>query len=153
MIIGRKGGDVDLLSADLTKIMKVPVHITIQEIRKPEMDAALVAANVAQQLERRAMFRRVMKRTMQSVMRQGAGGVKIALSGRLGGAEIARREWAKEGRIPLHTFRADIDYATAEAETTYGIIGIKIWIFKGEVHHKKAKAISKEADAPLNDDQ
>lgn len=153
MIIGRKGGDVDLLSADLAKIMKVPVHITIQEIRKPEMDAALVAANVAQQLERRAMFRRVMKRTMQSVMRQGAQGVKIALSGRLGGAEIARREWAKEGRIPLHTFRADIDYATAEAETTYGIIGIKIWIFKGEVHHKKAKAISKEADAPLNDDE
>lgn len=133
VIIGKRGGDVETLRNEISKIMKVPVHITIEEIRKPELDAKLVAENVAQQLERRMMFRRVMKRSIQSTMRLGAEGIKISLSGRLAGAEIARTEWAREGRVPLHTFRADIDYGTARAETTYGIIGVKVWIFKGEV--------------------
>jgi len=133
VIIGKKGGEVEMLRNELTKIMKVPVHLTIQEVRKPELDAYLVAENVAQQLVRRVMFRRAMKRVIQSTMRQGAEGIKISLSGRLAGAEIARTEWAREGRVPLHTFRADIDYGTAEALTTYGIIGVKVWIFKGEV--------------------
>ena len=109
------------------------MHINIEEIRKPDLDAALVAQNVAQQLERRVMFRRAMKRAVQNAMRQGAKGIKIQVSGRLGGAEIARTEWYREGRVPLHTLRADIDYATAEGSTTYGIIGVKVWIFKGEV--------------------
>ena len=139
VIIGKKGGDVDALRQEISKIMKVPVHITIEEIRKPELDAKLVAENIAQQLERRVMFRRAMKRTIQSAMRQGAEGIRISLSGRLAGAEIARTEWAREGRVPLHTFRADIDYGTAVAQTTYGIIGVKVWIFKGEVH-----AVAKE---------
>jgi len=134
VIIGKKGGEVEVLRKELTKIMKVPVHITIQEVRKPELDARLVAENVSQQLERRVMFRRAMKRAIQSTMRQGAEGIKISLSGRLAGAEIARTEWSREGRVPLHTFRADIDYGTAEALTTYGIIGVKVWIFKGEIH-------------------
>ena len=134
VIIGKKGGDVDALRNEITKIMKVPVHITIEEIRKPELDAKLVAENVAQQLERRVMFRRATKRAIQSTMRQGAEGIKVSLSGRLAGAEIARTEWSREGRVPLHTFRADIDYGTAVAQTTYGIIGVKVWIFKGEIH-------------------
>jgi len=113
--------------------MGVPVSINIEEIRKPDLDAKLVAQNVAQQLERRVMFRRAMKRAVQNALRQGAEGVKIQVSGRLGGAEIARSEWYREGRVPLHTLRADIDYATYEASTTYGIIGVKVWIFKGEV--------------------
>jgi len=113
--------------------MGVPVHINIEEIRKPDLDGALVAQRVAQQLERRVMFRRAMKRAVQNAMRQGAEGIKIQVGGRLGGAEIARSEWYREGRVPLHTLRADIDYATAEAHTTYGIIGVKVWIFKGEV--------------------
>ena len=113
--------------------MGVPVHITIEEIRKPDMDARLVAQNVAQQLERRVMFRRAMKRVVQNAMRQGAEGIKGQVSGRLGGAEIARTEWYREGRVPLHTLRADIDYATYEAHTTYGVIGVKVWIFKGEI--------------------
>lgn len=133
VIIGKKGSDVDTLRQEVSKIMNVPVHITIEEIRKPELDAKLVAESIAQQLERRIMFRRAMKRAMQTTMRQGAQGIKVCLSGRLGGAEIARTEWAREGRVPLHTFRADIDYATATAKTTYGIIGVKVWIFKGEV--------------------
>ena len=120
-------------------MIDVPVHITIEEIKKPEMDAHLVADNIAQQLERRVMFRRAMKRAVQSTMRQGAQGIKIAVGGRLGGAEIARSEWVKEGRIPLHTFRADIDYGVARAKTTYGIIGVKVWIFKGEVQPVKSK--------------
>ena len=132
VIIGKKGSDIETLKRDVSKIMDVPVHITIEEIRKPELDAKLVAESVAQQLERRIMFRRAMKRAVQSTMRNGAQGIKISLSGRLGGAEIARTEWYREGRVPLHTFRADIDYNTAEAATTYGIIGIKVWIFKGE---------------------
>ena len=133
VIIGKKGSDVDTLRLAVSKIMNVPVHITIEEIRKPEMDAKLVAESIAQQLERRIMFRRAMKKAMQSTIRHGAQGIKVSLSGRLGGAEIARTEWAREGRVPLHTFRADIDYATAIAKTTYGIIGVKVWIFKGEI--------------------
>ena len=145
MIIGKQGGEVEMLRHELSKIMKVPVHITIQEVRKPELDAYLVAENVAQQLERRVMFRRVIKRSIQSTMRAGAEGIKISLSGRLAGAEIARTEWAREGRVPLHTFRADIDYGTAEALTTYGIIGVKVWIFKGEVHEVAKEATTEEA--------
>lgn len=133
VIIGKKGNDVDTLRQEVSKIMNVPVHITIEEIRKPELDAKLVAESIAQQLERRIMFRRAMKRAMQSTMRHGAQGVKVHLSGRLGGAEIARVEWAREGRVPLHTFRANIDYATAIAKTTYGVIGVKVWIYKGEI--------------------
>ena len=125
--------DVDALRKVLTQKMGVPVHINIEEIRKPDLDARLVAQNVAQQLERRVMFRRAMKRVVQNAMRQGAEGIKVQVSGRLGGAEIARTEWYREGRVPLHTLRADIDYATYEAATTYGILGVKVWIFKGEV--------------------
>ena len=133
IVIGKKGEDVDKLRKDLSARMGVPVNINIEEIRKPDLDAKLVAQNVAQQLERRVMFRRAMKRAVQNALRQGAEGVKIQVSGRLGGAEIARAEWYREGRVPLHTLRADIDYATYEASTTYGIIGVKVWIFKGEV--------------------
>ena len=133
IVIGKKGEDVEKLRAEISRLMSVPVHINIEEIRKPDLDATLAAQSVAQQLERRVMFRRAMKRTVQNAMRQGAEGVKIQVSGRLGGAEIARTEWYREGRVPLHTLRADIDYATAEASTTYGIIGVKIWIFKGEI--------------------
>ena len=133
IVIGKKGEDVDKLRKTLTAKMGVPVHINIEEIRKPDLDARLVAQNVAQQLERRVMFRRAMKRVVQNAMRQGAEGIKIQVGGRLGGAEIARTEWYREGRVPLHTLRADIDYATYEAATTYGIIGVKVWIFKGEV--------------------
>jgi len=132
VIIGKKGGEIEELKREISQIMKVPVHISIEEIRKPELDAHLVAESVAQQLERRVMFRRAMKRAVQSTLRQGALGIKVSLSGRLAGAEIARTEWYREGRVPLHTFRADIDYATAEAHTTYGVIGVKVWIFKGE---------------------
>ena len=133
VVIGKKGEDVDNLRKVLAGKMGVPVHINIEEIRKPDLDARLVAQNVAQQLERRVMFRRAMKRVVQNAMRQGAEGIKVQVSGRLGGAEIARTEWYREGRVPLHTLRADIDYATYEAATTYGILGVKVWIFKGEV--------------------
>ncbi|MDR2238881.1 MAG: 30S ribosomal protein S3 [Zoogloeaceae bacterium] len=132
VVIGRKGEDIEHLKADLQKIMGVQVHVNIEEIRKPEVDAQLIADSIAQQLEKRIMFRRAMKRAMQSAMRLGAQGIKIMSSGRLNGAEIARREWYREGRVPLHTLRADIDYGTSEAQTTYGIIGIKVWVFKGE---------------------
>ena len=133
IVIGKKGEDVDGLRKDLSAKMGVPVHINIEEIRKPDVDARLVAQNVAQQLERRVMSRRAMKRVVQNAMRQGAEGIKVQVGGRLGGAEIARTEWYREGRVPLHTLRADIDYATYEAHTTYGVIGVKVWIFKGEV--------------------
>ncbi|MFC6634508.1 30S ribosomal protein S3 [Microbulbifer taiwanensis] len=133
IVIGKKGEDVERLRNEVSAQMGVPVHIDIEEVRKPDLDAALVGQNVAQQLERRVMFRRAMKRAVQNAMRQGAEGIKIQVGGRLGGAEIARTEWYREGRVPLHTLRANIDYATAEAMTTYGIIGIKVWIFKGEV--------------------
>lgn len=133
IVIGKKGEDVDGLRKELSAKMGVPVHINIEEIRKPDVDARLVAQNVAQQLERRVMFRRAMKRVVQNAMRQGAQGIKVQVGGRLGGAEIARTEWYREGRVPLHPLRADIDYATYEAHTTYGVIGVKVWIFKGEV--------------------
>ena len=130
IVIGKKGEDVEALRQEVSKMMGVPVHINIEEIRKPELDAFLVAQNVAQQLERRVQFRRAMKRVMQNAMRLGAEGIKVQVSGRLGGAEIARSESYREGRVPLHTLRADIDYATAEALTTYGILGVKVWILK-----------------------
>jgi small subunit ribosomal protein S3 len=133
IVIGKKGEDVEKLRNTVSEMMGVPVHINIEEIRKPELDARLVAQGVASQLERRVMFRRAMKRAVQNAMRLGAKGIKIQLGGRLGGAEIARSEWYREGRVPLHTLRADIDYATYEAHTTYGVIGVKVWIFKGEV--------------------
>jgi len=133
IVIGKKGEDIDRLRQEVSKRMGIPVHINIEEIRKPELDAQLVAESVAQQLERRIMFRRAMKRAVGNSMRLGAKGVKIKVGGRLNGAEIARSEWYREGRVPLHTLRADIDYGFAEANTTYGIIGVKVWIFKGEV--------------------
>ena len=141
MIIGKKGEDIDKLRNKLTSIMGVPVSLNIKEIRKPDLDAQLVAANIAVQLEKRAMFRRVIKRAAQNCTRQGALGVKVRVAGRLGGAEIARAEWHKEGRVPLQTLKADIDYGVAEANTTYGIIGVKVWIFRGEVSPKKNKQI------------
>ncbi len=144
VVIGKKGEDIDRMREEITQMMKIPVTLSIQEIRKPDLDAKLLADNVAQQLERRVMFRRAMKRAVQNAMRQGAQGVKVRVAGRLGGAEIARAEWHKEGRVPLHTLRADVDYGLAEAKTTYGIIGVKAWIFRGEVlegsvHEKKDK--------------
>jgi small subunit ribosomal protein S3 len=133
-VIGKKGNMIDELSEEVKKLMGgMPVHINIVEIKKPELDAKLVATGIAQQLERRVIFRRAMKRAVQNAMRAGARGIKVSVSGRLGGAEIARTERYHEGRVPLHTFRADIDYATASAHTTYGVIGTKVWIFKGEV--------------------
>lgn len=133
IVIGKKGEDVDRLRQDLARRMNVPVHINVEEIRKPELDALLVAQNIAQQLERRVRHQRAMRRVMQNAMRLGAQGIKVRVAGRLNGAEIARSETYAEGRVPLHTLRADIDYATAEARTTYGIIGVKVWIFKGEI--------------------
>ena len=134
LVIGKKGEDIERLRREVTQMLGLPqVHINIEEVRKPELDAQLVAESVAQQLERRIMFRRAMKRAVQNTMRLGAQGVKINVAGRLNGAEIARTEWYREGRVPLHTLRADIDYGFAEALTTYGIIGVKVWIFKGEV--------------------
>lgn len=132
VLIGKKGGGIEALRAEIAKKLGVPVHLNIQEIRKPELDATLVAEGVAQQLEQRVMFRRAMKRVVNAAMKSGAKGIKITVGGRLGGAEIARSETYREGRVPLHTFRADIDYGTAESKTAYGIIGVKVWIFKGE---------------------
>ena len=133
IVIGKKGEDVERLRQEVSRMMGVPVHINIEEIRKPELDAYLAAQNVAQQLERRVQFRRAMRRVLQNAMRLGAQGMRIRVAGRLGGADIARSETYREGRVPLHTLRADIDYATAEANTTYGVIGVKVWIFKGEI--------------------
>lgn len=132
VVIGKKGEDIEVLKSSLQKLVGVPVHVNIEEVRKPEIDAQLIADGIAQQLERRIMFRRAMKRSMQNAMRMGAQGIKIMSSGRLNGIEIARTEWYREGRVPLHTLRADIDYATSEATTTYGIIGIKVWVYKGD---------------------
>lgn len=137
VLIGKKGGGIEGLKAEISEKLGVPVHLNVEEVRKPDLDATLVAESIAQQLEQRVMFRRAMKRAVTSAMKSGAKGIKICVSGRLGGAEIARSEWYKEGRIPLHTFRADIDYGTAESLTTYGIVGIKVWIFKGETVAKK----------------
>jgi small subunit ribosomal protein S3 len=148
VIIGKSGKEVELLRDDVSKIVNVPVHVSIEEVRKPELDARLVAESVAQQLERRIMFRRAMKRAVTTALRSGALGIKISVSGRLGGSEIARTEWYREGRVPLQTFRADIDYALAEAFTTYGVIGVKVWIFKGEViGDKTAQGESTEKNA------
>jgi small subunit ribosomal protein S3 len=133
VVIGKKGEDIESLRSALQGLMGVPVHLNIEEVRKPEIDATLIAQSIAQQLEKRVMFRRAMKRAMQNAMRLGAQGIKIMSSGRLNGIEIARTEWYREGRVPLHTLRADIDYGVAEALTTYGIIGIKVWVFKGEI--------------------
>jgi small subunit ribosomal protein S3 len=134
LVIGKKGEDIDSLRREISEMMGIPVQLNVEEIRKPELDAQLVAEGVAQQLEKRIMFRRAMKRAVQNTMRLGAEGIKINVGGRLNGAEIARSEWYREGRVPLHTFRADIDYGLAEAKTTYGVIGVKVWIFKGEVY-------------------
>jgi small subunit ribosomal protein S3 len=142
VVIGKKGEEIDQLRGALQKIMGVPVHVSIEEIRKPELDAQLIADSITQQLEKRIMFRRAMKRAMQNAMRLGAQGIKIMSSGRLNGAEIARREWYREGRVPLHTLRADIDYATSEAMTTYGVIGVKVWVFKGEVLNRNDEPVA-----------
>ncbi len=140
IVIGKKGEDIEALRKELSAMMGVPVTANIEEIRKPELDAQLVAESVAQQLERRIMFRRAMKRAVQNTMRLGALGVKINVGGRLNGAEIARSEWYREGRVPLHTLRADIDYGFAEANTTYGVIGVKVWVYKGDVYGVGAPA-------------
>jgi small subunit ribosomal protein S3 len=149
VVIGKKGEDIERLRLEVAKMMGMQVsdvRLNISEIRKPEVDAQLVAEGIAQQIERRVMFRRAMKRAVMNTMRSGALGVKVRLSGRLNGSEIARTEWTREGRIPLHTFRADIDYGTAEAQTTYGVIGVKVWIFKGEVFDQVApQAVEVEA--------
>jgi small subunit ribosomal protein S3 len=152
VVIGKKGEDIENLKLDLQRRMGVPVHVNIEEIRKPETDAQLIADSIAQQLEKRIMFRRAMKRAMQNAMRLGAQGIKIMSSGRLNGAEIARTEWYREGRVPLHTLRADIDYGTSEAKTTYGVIGIKVWVFKGEMvakNEQSAMAPETPTEEPL----
>ena len=140
VVIGKKGEDIEQLRTDLQRIMEIPVYVSIEEVRRPELDAQLIADSIAQQLEKRVMFRRAMKRAMQNAMRLGAKGIKVMSAGRLNGAEIARSEWYREGRVPLHTLRADIDYATSEARTTYGIIGIKVWVYKGEMPSKAEQA-------------
>ena len=150
IVIGKKGEDVEKLRAALANLMRLDqraVQVNIEEIRKPDLDAQLVADSVAQQLERRVMFRRAMKRAVQNAMRHGAEGIKVQVGGRLGGAEIARSEWYREGRVPLHTFRADIDYATSEASTTYGVIGVKVWIFRGEVFDLHEAMLGPDAKA------
>jgi small subunit ribosomal protein S3 len=133
IVIGKKGEDIERLKAEISKMISAPVHINIEEIKKPELDAKLVAESIAEQIQNRVMYRRAMRRAISNAMKLGAEGIKVMISGRLGGAEIARSDWYREGRVPLHTLRADIDYHIAEAKTTYGIIGIKVWIFKGEV--------------------
>ena len=156
VVIGKKGEDIEVLRKELQKRMGVPVHVNIEEIRKPEVDAQLIADSITQQLEKRIMFRRAMKRAMQSAMRLGAQGIKIMSSGRLNGAEIARREWYREGRVPLHTLKADIDYATSEAETTYGIIGVKVWVYKGDTLGRGADAQIAQntpTEVPAGDDK
>ncbi len=145
VVIGKKGEDIESLKAQLQKLLRVPVHINIEEIRKPELDAQLISDSIAQQLQKRIMFRRAMKRAITNAMRLGAQGIKIMSAGRLNGIEIARTEWYREGRVPLHTLRADIDYGFSEAKTTYGIIGIKVWVFKGEVLTKHEQALAAPA--------
>jgi small subunit ribosomal protein S3 len=146
VVIGKKGEDIEKLRRDVSKIMGVDAHINVSEVRKPELDAQLVAESIAQQLERRIMFRRAMKRSVQNAMRLGALGIKVNVAGRLNGAEIARSEWYREGRVPLHTLRADIDYGLAEARTTYGVIGVKVWIYKGEIFDFASVGQAKEDD-------
>lgn len=147
VVIGKKGEDIEKLRKEVSDMMGVPTHINVSEVRKPELDATLVAESIAQQLERRIMFRRAMKRSVGNAMRLGALGIKINVSGRLNGAEIARSEWSREGRVPLHTLRADIDYGVAEAKTTYGIIGIKVWIYKGEIFDLAASSQESKDDS------
>lgn len=142
VVIGKQGADIEVLKAQIQKIVGVPVHINIEEVRRPELDAQLIADGITQQLEKRVMFRRAMKRAMQNAMRMGAQGIKIMSAGRLNGADIARTEWYREGRVPLHTLRADIDYGFSEANTTYGIVGVKVWVYKGE---RQVTADAKEA--------
>ena len=144
IVIGKKGEDIDRMRKAITDMTGLPTQVSVEEIRKPEVDAQLVGAGICQQLEKRVMFRRAMKRSVQSAMRAGALGVKVMISGRLNGAEIARSEWYREGRVPLHTLRADIDYSHNEALTTYGIIGVKVWIFKGEIFQPLNSAVSEE---------
>ena len=157
IVIGKKGEDIENLRSDLQGLMGIPVQLNIEEVRKPEIDATLIAQSIAQQLEKRVQFRRAMKRAMQNAMRLGAQGIKIMSSGRLNGIEIARSEWYREGRVPLHTLRADIDYGVARAQTQYGIIGIKVWIYKGEVFQddKVASPITKDivGDTSLDDNK
>lgn len=150
LVIGKKGEEIEVLKKDLQGIMGVPVHVNIEEIRRPELDAQLIADGITQQLEKRVMFRRAMKRAMQNAMRMGAQGIKIMSSGRLNGAEIARTEWYREGRVPLHTLRADIDYGFSEALTTYGKIGVKVWVYKGDNTGKDTRA---EAATPEREDR
>ena len=148
IVIGKKGEDIERLRKGLMNLTGGPVQISVEEIRKPELDATLVAENICQQLEKRMMFRRAMKRAVQNSMRLGAQGVKVMVAGRLNGAEIARSEWHREGRVPLHTLRADVDYGFSEAHTTYGVIGVKVWIFKGEI--LPPAEIAQSAAAPLD---
>lgn len=145
VVIGRQGADIEILKAEVQKMMGVPVHVNIEEVRRPETDAQLIADGITQQLERRVMFRRAMKRAMQNAMRMGAQGIKIMSAGRLNGADIARTEWYREGRVPLHTLRANIDYGFSEALTTYGIIGVKVWVYKGDNFSQE------EVEAPRED--
>jgi small subunit ribosomal protein S3 len=147
VVIGKKGEDIERLRKAVSEMIGSPVHINIEEIRKPEVEAQLVAESVAQQLERRIMFRRAMKRAVQNAMRLGAEGIRINVAGRLNGAEIARSEWYREGRVPLHTLRANIDYGFAEAKTTYGVLGVKVWVFKGEVFADRGATAAESAAA------
>jgi len=147
VVIGKKGEDIEVLKGDLQRLMGVPVHVNIEEIRKPEIDAQLIADSITQQLQKRIMFRRAMKRAMQNAMRLGAQGIKIMSSGRLNGAEIARREWYREGRVPLHTLRADIDYGVSQALTTYGIIGVKVWVYKGDTLGRNEAPLGADKEA------
>ena len=150
IVIGKKGEDIEALRVELSQMMMgIPVHISVEEIRKPELDAYLVAESVANQLERRIMFRRAMRRAVTNAMRLGAEGIKVRVSGRLNGAEIARSEWYREGRVPLHTLRADIDYGFAEARTTYGVIGVKAWIFKGEIFARSESGKGAQSEAAI----
>lgn len=151
VVIGKKGEDIERLKVELTKMLGVPVHVNIEEIRKPEVDAQLIADSITQQLEKRIMFRRAMKRAMQNAMRLGAQGIKIMSAGRLNGAEIARTEWYREGRVPLHTLRADVDYGTSEAQTTYGIIGVKVWVYKGDTLGRAEAPETTEKEAAGNE--
>ena len=153
VIIGKKGEGVEQIKRDLQKMTDVPLHLNVEEVRKPELSAQIVADQVALQIEKRIAFRRAMKRAMQTTMKMGAVGIKIKTSGRLNGVDIARSEWYREGRVPLHTLRANVDYATAEALTTYGIIGIKVWIYKGEINLTKTKFVKQQKGVSFEEEQ
>jgi small subunit ribosomal protein S3 len=153
VVIGKKGEDIESLKTELQKMLGVPVHVNIDEIRKPEIDAQLISDSITQQLEKRIMFRRAMKRAMQNAMRLGAQGIKIMSAGRLNGIEIARTEWYREGRVPLHTLRADIDYGFSEAKTTYGVIGVKVWVYKGDTLGRSEAPAAEAAPAPEREER